>query len=759
MMSEFLLTVCDGPDTTLAHLTMRLAGLARARSIIRAFHEYLTQDHVLRASMIYLLPYSTDLDTIKELVATDTATEMRRVTTRGVGQKMIFFDTYDSWMASGGKLGDSPLRVVAMDLGCDQEYAGAALALNLALREAGRGGQGGNKKTCILSLSASGRSPFDPQLTGRHLPGLTPRREVVAHDPAGVEHDTASKDWRRRAAEEIQQAGAASQAPNYDGPCAIVCFMSEADFRMLSAVLRDRVRDGVRTVAVKPWVPGEPLGFLGRVPEDSKPKIRLVHVGHDANFLPQILNLKGVIVGPTVDDFVFDSVISCVVEAEAPLPGRALRLAEAVAQCAEDEDNFFIRHYAMQEPGRTPLAPSVERDLLYLVVGLVRDGPPTSPEDLPVRLPRGDVDCVSMLREATRRLRLWGLITTRAGQRQLQPTEPLGRRAAECMRHETNINAAVLLGCVEAGMPSRTAKAMIQLAMLISHGPTDIYRHGRQDARTHEAALRQAGFPRDLCGRGGLWLALGWLRALESLESPVTEGPPGTLIRANAKIVVAMSVRDRAQEWMRRLSVGGDGDDDGQLTREDVLAIDKALVRCFFFNCMSLDEAGERRQQYARDITSQVILQPRDGVTDEAIDWARTTTDAGPALFGVYTHLKRTTRPDGRYEYTPMNPTAIPFEAMSDVMAEVCPEGLDRMRPSQGIPSWYKEFRNDKDVVVPGKGEHDKGVQQATTTAAGAGAVLGVEQLTLAKNVYEVDWAWQDDTDQWRQHNKYNFTK
>lgn len=737
---------------------MQLAGLARAKSIIKAFYEYLSRDYALSASMLYLLPYSTDLDTIKGAVVEDEAKEMRYVSKGGVETNRVFFDTYDSWMASGGNLGDSPFRIIAVDLGCDQEYAGAALALNLALREAGRGGQGGNKKTCILSLSASGRSPFDPRLTTRHLPGFAARREAVTYSRARVDKATASKGWRRRAAEEIQKVRAASGTPEYNGPCAIVCFMSGADFDMLHSVLLDQDWDGVLATAVKPWVPGEPLAILNYVPEHSQPKVRLVRIGHDANFLPQIRNIKGVIIGPTVDDLVFDSVISCVVEAEAPLPGRVLGLAEAVAQCAEDEEGFFIRHYTMQEPGRTPLAPSIERDLLSLVVGLVRDDPSTSMEDLLARFPRDDVDCASMLHEATRRLRLWGLMTTQPGQRQLLATEPLGRRAAEYMRHETNINAAVLLGCVEAGMPSRTAKAMIQLAMLISHGPTEIYRRSRQDAEARRAEVTKAGFPQDLCDRGGLWLALGWLR---TFDSPKARGLQGSGIKAKTKMYVASRVLGRAKEWMHRLSVGGhDGgggvDDDGQLTREDVLAIDKAIVRCFFFNCMSLDEAGERHQQYARDLTSQVILQPRDGVTDGAIGWADTTSDTGPALYGVYTHLKRTTRPDGRYEYTPMNPTAIPFEAMRAVLAEMCPQGLERLRPSIGVPSWYREFRNDKD---PAAAQKPKGVQQETTAAAVTVGVLSADQLTLTKNVHEVDWAWQSETDRWGKYNKYKFTR
>lgn len=760
MISEFLLEACDGAETQLVHLTMRLAGLTRAKSIIRAFYEYREQDNALSASMIYLLPYSTDLKTIKDVTSKDTSTEMRNVTSR-MGPNSVFFDTYDSWTATGAKLSDSPLRIVVMDLGCDQEYAGAALAFNALLRGVRHDRQGGDSKTCILTLSASASPPFDPELVSRHLPGLVPRHELVEYSPVPVQKDQDSQNWPYRAKEEIQMIGATAQTPQYDGPHAVICFMSWADFAQLNASLRSEDRHALLTVPIKPWVPGASLAPLNYVPSKSQPKIRLVHMGHDANFLPQIRNIGGVIIGPTVDDFVFDRVISCVVEAEVPLPSRVLGLAQAVAQCTESDEDIVIQQYAMQKPGRTPLAPSIERDLLYLVMSLVRDDPSTSLDNLPVRFPHDDVDCESMLREAMRRLRLWGLITTQPGQRKLLTTRPLGRSAGECMRYETNIHAAVLLGCVEASMPSRTKKAMIQLAMLISHGPTEIFLSTLQDTEARKATLKEAGFPQDLCDRGGLWLALCWLRAL---EIPRAQRPQGKGLVTGTNVAASSQVQTRVREWMGRLPVEGRDDADALLTREDVLVIDKAIVRCFIFNCMLLTEGGEHRQQYARDITSQIILQPRDGVTGEVIDWADRPTDTGPDLYGVYTHLKRTTREDGRYEYTPVNPTAIPFQAMRAVMAEVCPEGLQRLCPSSRIPHWYKAFRNDERSVPaqrPGEGEREKGGKRSSTATAGTGAVLNIEQHAPMRitDAYEIDWAWQDGVNPWGQHMKYKFTR
>lgn len=290
--------------------------------------------------------------------------------------------------------------------------------------------------------------------------------------------------------------------------------------------------------------------------------------------------------------------------------------------------------------------------LLHLQLGLIVACNGIHPIDLPIKFPDDDL----MLVEAVRRLGAWGLADNdKIVLQQPVVRHPLGAQTAGFLGFTSNINAAVMLGCIGQGMSDAAANVLVDMAVMVCQGPCAVFHTATRDAKMQVSReIVPLGGPLvKFIHKGQLWLSVACLDLFRRGRLPDQLAP---VLRSE----VLSCVLNRTAAIKRHIGIAP-VDGQPELSGPDVEVVEEQLARAFVFNILL---AGSSKDYPAVDfISCEALSRP----VEDTLDWGRLgqESDRPGVVAGVYTYLQPCkTRPTGPLTLSPRDVTVVSLGAV-----------------------------------------------------------------------------------------------
>ncbi|KAG8166278.1 hypothetical protein KVR01_004830 [Diaporthe batatas] len=407
--------------------------------------------------------------------------------------------------------------------------------------------------------------------------------------------------------------------------------------------------------------------------------LKLVYIDEGVTQMPLISDAE-VLIGPRRAVIIFDESMFrtvAVPDARQDIDGQL----QAAFSLSSPPPNVYVFR---SRDGSTFSGPSPALDSQYphLRLCCVLNSADRHPMELPITFPANG----ALKSETGRRLGAWGLIGRAKGPAQ-KIRGPLATLDPRSFRSTPNINAAVLLGGVKTGVSNAAASVLVDMAVLVSHGPSLIFHLGTEDEKTRvmghlEAMKDHLAQPlQELGHRGQLWLSAACIHAFRRVSFSQS-------MMEVMRLDVVTDAVTHANHIKGQLGIVEDPDLK-ELTAADVQAVEEQLAHAFLFN-ISLTRVP--RDYFAVDFISGKVLYRHD---DDGLDWEKLCreSDTPGLVAGVYTYLERSWDDDSEdvghglpinnpeaVVYRPRDVTIISLKAVAKALRET--PSFERLRPS-----------------------------------------------------------------------------
>lgn len=292
------------------------------------------------------------------------------------------------------------------------------------------------------------------------------------------------------------------------------CLMRYDDFQTLLSRLRHRHSE-TQFNSVNPW--------------SKLPDIKLLHIDDEVTMLPPVAKLKGVLIGPSHEVFLYDTYTSHIVKSlrTVYMERRRTDLAFSIVGDADVPVHAFQKEEACTDMQDQVISkPAFTGDIVHLYAGMLYASSVTKqhPTCMPVQMPKGGVKIAEILQ----RISIWGLFqVTLTGKRECILNDPLGKYACGFVKFaEWNIKTMVLLGCIRSSMPNVIRGLLVDMAVLLLQGPSNIF--STSTAETKRAVLEalepMRWYASEQVHLGQLWLSLACLHAQRTKQLPENAG-------------------------------------------------------------------------------------------------------------------------------------------------------------------------------------------------------------------------------------------
>lgn len=266
---------------------------------------------------------------------------------------------------------------------------------------------------------------------------------------------------------------------------------------------------------------------------------------------------------------------------------------------------------------------------------------------------------------------------------------PLDNTPPRYAMEDCNVHSLLLIAFVKPEMSIGVRFALVDLAALVSIGPSSIFdlstTEGQRDHRETVQRLGEtAGFARRHYHKGLLWQALACFHA--SKYSYGDGGvdrtkPPYKIIDEATRFDVVRELTIRGHFWKQWLHIYGPDENPYTLSDEEFDTVEKIVAAAFAFNFMRVPV--EDTGYFGRDITSDVILEEEaDG---ETVDWdalKKEAKDGGDLqVMAIYTHLQMDVVNDDLKVYRAVGTTAISNSAFCNGLMDLGIEHYRSLRP------------------------------------------------------------------------------
>lgn len=462
--------------------------------------------------------------------------------------------------------------------------------------------------------------------------------------------------------------------------------------------------------------------------------MKLLQLGQGMGFTGTVSRIGTVLVWPLKSGIIFDTRTSQMVWRKNILLSKAeLRYAARFSDGPDlPEIMYFLedKSWYDQLPELTRTSPAFTGDLSTLLLELCRQGYLDSTLELPIGTP----DDQNMVREYLYRLKMKGLIADVKRPPGTYRLTSLGDKAA-WWYHDGgvgNLNVACLLAAVSGSISdnmaprdkARAAAVMRLAAVLMTPGspltspigdlltvltnndsPMEPF---REDLSTYVS-----GFAAPYALRGPIWAAVGIWSALAGKmdifgltpdkDPNLTACQELLSIRLHTMVAIIENFKSLQSAWVDKLR-GPSLEFEPQLTREDVLLVEKALVRAWMHNLafvpVSMHQDGTQ-MAFAYDVVSGCPIRRQD---KDFVFWGhlQNTEDGAPldnsedfaGVCAIYTHLQQDVEPGdgGGFRYTPDNLTFVSMRAVRQVLRDVA-RPLYRADPGQKPLNWQQILR------------------------------------------------------------------
>lgn len=684
--SEFVTTMKEvlgqrpGKAATYTHIECKIGGLERAVMGTSTVADWLKEHPEGCATYIFL----NKVD--KRTALSNMKLDKGVVTTGEAEQGKLFATTYSHWIRQPKKPGNNegPL-VIVMDMGFGVRTGGMALAATTMLHNIQELLQGDNTGTTVswISVSYLGEALLSATsgslVEGLALPDFADPRlchQDREHEKAnGVQ--IADDDWQSAAAGQILD----EVIKDASLPMAIVFVMSIEDAYLISNELA--TLSGFPPFVLRfihPWSASQHV----REATASSEKLNIVYIDLEVSIVPAIHNLKAIFVAPVLNVDAFDINTTSVVRKKV-VCGLTTALATSIGAAGPGKPVVhMVKGFSQLGPAadrhitgleeQAELSPAADRDFWCLSLAIDAEiGHYAFPGLLSVVVP----PLVPKLEEAARRLDLWHLLDRSdlppgVDPRSSRLRSRLAVPAGKYIKRESNIHSVVLLAHVRRRIPSKVKRVLIDLAVLISYGPSSVFNYlgtaksEREHRRIIQGLGKSTGFAKEHCHKGLLWQALAYLN---HYRNHMTDGSWGAVDSAATGLdgVVRYDLLARLLEcisWWRSTFKISEAGGNEMLSTEDFELVEMILVSAFPFNLMMVQ--AEDVGYFGRDLTSEVILE--EEATDGTVNWQplkKEAKESGPGFVtAIYSHLWMDTAEDDMSVYRAVGVTAISASAV-----------------------------------------------------------------------------------------------
>lgn len=635
------------------HVQMRANGEDRIRALFNASRSWLRRNR--DASITYLVAHRVDLEIVWEIVLGEDGAQQWARREDGPSSGTIYYATYASWAEKHGEaaeLGPVQRQVFILDQGFGVHTATMAL-LPPRLCEMSQNAVAAptsRHRIHLVSVSIT----MGPSV---QFPKRTEDVYRIEEESYGQVHEHALQlvdltKWDQVAAQRMMDHGMSRGT--------IACIMTQEELVNLAAALN--ALNGTQA-AIHVMEPGSDWSIVRRAiheegeqqqqqqQREKSTHVKLVRIHQEMSVVPPIHNLTGVMLAPASTDTVFDAFQDRVTRVRLQPDFRVLPLAQSLRSTDRSKkipvlawSQNSIEEVCVYRDAMC--SPAFDANITYTIFGMVRMWPNRRLDSNPVRLPWDKASFSKM----ARRLEVWGLLEgARDLSGRVQIKSPLGASVAKFVHATTNMHALVLLALVdmnETGLANHVKLILVQLAVLISLGPTTIMSQQAMDMSPEQQVLYKNAASPDmalrLCYKGLLWQSLTHLRVFQRTPSNVAEfnSQPWQAFLALVRAEVAGKAIERTSDWAARLNVSMEEDATDELSADDEFAIERCLIRAYPFNYLYKDDEDGF---FALDCTGRFYFDVAE--PNNMVDWVRVkaeepATEENPdkALFAVYSY-------------------------------------------------------------------------------------------------------------------------